>query len=325
MRYRYVAAAVAIACAALLAFANSASAQAWPSKPVRIIVPFSAGSATDIIPRTVFEQVGKQLGQSFVVENRVGAGGTIGVAAVAKADPDGYTLLVHSTAHVVAPAIHANLPYDVVRDFTGVGLLGTQSFVLIISPAKNIKTLQELVAYAKSRPEGIPYASAGAGTPTHLVGTHFGLTMGFKTQHIPFKGGPEGVTEVMAGRVDIYFVPVLPALSLIREGKLLALAVTGTKRDPVLPNVPTAIEAGYPESDFGLWNGVWVPAKTPRDIVAKLNAEIVKAVQDQSVRERLAKLGVEPTTMRPEEFDAFVKQQVARYAALAKVAGIEAK
>jgi tripartite-type tricarboxylate transporter receptor subunit TctC len=320
-----LAAMFAVACALTVFEAGVAYAETFPTKSIRVIVPLSAGSATDIIPRTVFEQVSTQVGQSFVIENRTGGGGTIGAGAVAKADPDGYTLLVHSNAHVIAPAVFANLPYDVTRDFAGITPLGILPHVLVIAPSKNVKTLQEFVAYAKAQAGGINYASGGTGTSPHLNGEHFGLSMGFKTQHIPFRGAPEALTEVMAGRVDIYFSPILPALPLVRDGQLLALAVTSSKRSSELPKVPTSIEAGYPNSEFGLWIGMYAPAKTPRDIVNKLNEETVKALRNPTVREKLAKLGVDEMIMSPEKFDDYVRAQVEINAKIAKGAGIVPK
>ena len=314
-----------LAIVSALAAAGVSFAQSWPAKPIRVIVPLSAGSAADITPRTVFEQVSTQLGQTIFVENRVGAGGTIGAAAVAKADPDGYTILVHSNAHIVAPAIHRNLSYDVVKDFAGITPLGNVPNVLVVSPAKNIKTIQELVAAAKARPGSINFASGGVGTPPHLTAERFRISAGFEGQHIPFKGAPEALTEVLSGRVDFYFTPVAPALSLIRDGRLLALAVSSTKRATALPDVPTTVEAGYPNSDFDFWIGMFVPAKTPRDIVTRLNQETVKALQHPSVQAKLASLGVEPMTMTPEAFDKRVAEEVVTAAALAKAAGIAAQ
>jgi tripartite-type tricarboxylate transporter receptor subunit TctC len=313
------------ATALALAAAGVSLAQSWPAKPIRVIVPLSAGSAADITPRTVFEQVSTQLGQTIFVENRVGAGGTIGAAAVAKADPDGYTILVHSNAHVVAPAIHRNLSYDVLKDFAGITPLGNVPNVLVVSPAKNIRTIQELVAAAKAKPGSINFASGGVGTPPHLTAERFRISAGFAGQHIPFKGAPEALTEVLSGRVDFYFTPVAPALQLIRDGRLLALAVSSTKRATALPDVPTTVEAGYPNSDFDFWIGMFVPAKTPRDIISRLNQETVRALQHPGVQAKLSSLGVEPMTMTPDAFDKRVAEEVVTAAALAKAAGIAAQ
>jgi tripartite-type tricarboxylate transporter receptor subunit TctC len=259
-----------------------------------------------------------------VVENRVGGGGTIGAAAVAKADPDGYTILVHSNAHTIAPAVHANLSYDVLKDFAGITPLGNVPNVLVISPAKNITTVQELVAAAKAKPGSINYASGGTGTPPHLTAERFRVSAGFAGQHIPFKGAPEALTEVLAGRVDFYFSPIAPALPFIRDGKLLALAVSSTKRASALPDVPTTVQAGYANSDFDFYSGMWVPAKTPRETVARLHQETVKALTSAGVKGKLANMGVEEMIMTPDAFDARVAAEVASAATLAKAAGIAA-
>jgi tripartite-type tricarboxylate transporter receptor subunit TctC len=312
-----VAALVLVAAAPLLA-------QGWPSKPIRVIVPLTAGSATDLIPRTVFEQVSTQLNQPMVVENRVGGGGTIGAATVAKSDPDGYTILVHSNAHVVAPAIQPSLSYDVVHDFAGVTPLGNVPLVMVVSPSKNLKTIQEFVAAARAKPGSINFASGGTGTPPHLTAVRFNMSAGITGTHIPFKGAPEALTEVLAGRVDYYFCPIAPALALVREGKLLALAVSSSKRATALPDVPTTLEAGYRDSDFDFWTGMFVPAKTPRDIVNRLHRETVKALQNPEIQAKLGKMGVEQLVMTPEAFDKRVAEEVVSAAALAKAAGIAA-
>src|SRR5436190_78698 len=221
---------------------NPARAAEWPAKAVRIVVPYAPGSATDLVPRTVFEQVSRQVGQSFVVENRPGGGTTIGSAQVKAADPDGHTILVHSNAIVTVPAIQANVPYDPVKDFSGLTPLGNVPLVLVVAPSKGMKTLKELVDKAKAKPGEINYAAAGIGTPPHLAMERFRLAAGFEGQLVPFKGAPEALTEVMTGRVDMYFAPITPALPLIKDGKLLALAVASSKRSSALPDVPTTIE-----------------------------------------------------------------------------------
>jgi tripartite-type tricarboxylate transporter receptor subunit TctC len=311
--------------AALAAAAGIAAAETFPSKPIRVIVPFGAGSATDIVPRTVFEQVSAQVGQTIVIDNRPGGGTTIGTAAVAKADPDGYTVLVHSNGFITTPAIQANIPYDPVHDFSAITPLGTLPMVLVISPSKNIRTVQELVAAAKAKPGSINYAAAGIGTPPHLTTERFRLAAGFEGQLVPFKGAPEALTEVIAGRVDFYFTPITPAMSLIKEGKLLALAVASPQRASFLPNVPTTLEAGYADSDFQFWVGMFVPKQTPRDIVGRLHDETAKAVQSAAVKEKLAKLGVEPMVMKPEDFDARVAKEAGIAKTLAKAVGIAAQ
>lgn len=307
---------------ALTALSVSGSSQAdeWPSRPIRAIIPLSAGSAADVVPRIVFDQLSAQVGQPTVVENRPGASGTIAARAVATADPDGYTLLAHSSAHVISPSTVANIPYDPIKDFAAVAPLGNLPLVLVIAPSKNIKTVQELVALGKTRP--ITFGSIGVGSPIHLAMERFRLSAGFQEQAIPFKGAPEALLEVMTGRVDVYYAPVTAALPLVRDGKLLALAVSSPVRVAALPDVPTTLESGYANSDYRFWIGVFAPAKTPRDIVNKLNGEIQKALQVPSVRERLAKLGVQPMAMNTGEFDKFVKDELKINAELAKAAGL---
>jgi tripartite-type tricarboxylate transporter receptor subunit TctC len=317
--------AVMAAVAALVLAAHwPAHAQAWPTKRVQVIVPFSPGSATDLLPRTVFEHVSAKVGQTIIIENRPGGGGAIGVSAVAKAEPDGHTILVHSNALVTAPAIQS-MPYDPVRDFAGVTPLGNVPLVLVISPDKNIKTLKELVALAKAKPGSINYAAAGIGTPPHLTTERFRLAANFEGQLVPFKGAPEALTEVITGRVDFYFCPITPAMPFIKEGKLLALAVSSTNRASALPDVPTTVEAGFPDSDFDFWIGMVVPKKTPRAIVARIHEETVDGLRDPAVREKLAKLGVEPMIMTPEAFDARIAKEAPLAVTLAQAAGIAAK
>ena len=311
-----------IAAAPLLA--QTSSAQIWPIKRVQIVVPFSAGSATDLLPRTIFEHVSAKVGQPIIVENRPGGGGAIGVGSVAKAEPDGHTILVHSNALVTAPAIQS-MPYDPVQDFAGITPLGNVPLVLVISPEKNIKTLKELVAAAKAKPGSINYAAAGIGTPPHLTTERFRLAAKFEGQLVPFKGAPEALTEVLTGRVDFYFCPITPAMPFIREGKLLALAVSSSKRASALPDVPTTVEAGFPDSDFDFWIGMVVPKKTPRDIVARIHRETVGGIRDPAVKEKLAKFGVEEMVMQPEEFDARIAREAPMAVTLAKAAGIAVK
>jgi tripartite-type tricarboxylate transporter receptor subunit TctC len=314
-----------LAWAAAVAAAAPALAQAWPTKTVRVIVPFSAGSATDIVPRTVFDHVSAKVGQTILVENRTGGGTTVGTSAVAKSDPDGHTILVHSNALVTTPAIEANSPYDPVQDFSGITPLGNVPLVLVISPDKNIRTLKDLVAAAKAKPGSINYAAAGIGTPPHLTMERFRLAAGFEGQLVPFRGAPEALTEVMTGRVDVYFCPITPAMPFIRDGKLLALAVSSSKRASALPDVPTTVEAGYPNSDFDFWIGTFVPKQTPRAVVARIHQETVKGLEDAGVKEKLAKLGAEPLIMSPEAFDARIAKEVPLALSLAKAAGIAVK
>jgi tripartite-type tricarboxylate transporter receptor subunit TctC len=294
-----------------------AAAQQWPAeKPVRVIIGLSPGSAADIVPRVVLEQVSAQIGQSIVVENRTGASGTIGIRAVATSLPDGYTLLAHSSGFVVSPFTVANAHYDPIKDFVAVAPLGNLPNVLVVAPTKNIRTVQEYVAYAKKN--RLTYGGVGVGTPVYLAMEKFRLAAGIGGDFIPFRGAPEVLTEVMTGRVDSYYAPLSAALEFIRSGKLVPLSVSSAKRSSALPDVPTSIEAGYPRSDMSFWIGVFAPAGTPRDIAAKLNHEIGIALAQPAVREKLVNQGVDPMTMDLDEFQAFVSAEAVSMAELAK-------
>ena len=300
-----------------------ASQQAWPSRSVRFIVPVTAGSAVDITARTIAEQLSQQLGQTFVVENRTGAGGTTGMGYVAKAaEPDGYTVLVHSAAYAIQPATFPNLGFDAGRDFAGVTPLASVPLVLIASPDK-YKSLRDLVTAAKAAPNAVNYATVGYGAAAHLTAERLRLAAGFEAQQIPFRGAPEAVTEVLAKRVDFFFAPTLAAVPLVREGKLNALAVSSSRRATALPEVPTTVEAGYPNSDYNFWIGMFVPVNTPRAIVDKLHAETRKALALKSVQDKMTALGGEPMAMTPAEFDRFLQSQIAMNHELVKAAGIK--
>jgi len=309
--------------AALAAF--EAPAQGWPAKPIRAIVPVGAGSSTDIVHRLVLEQLSAQFGQQVVVENRVGAGGSIGSAAVAKSPPDGYTLLAHGSAHTIAPALYKTLPYDPVRDFAAVAPIGVSPAVLVVPPAKGAKTAADLVAAAKARPNALNFSSVGIGSATHLSAERFVSSAAVQAVHIPFKGGAEAMTEVIAGRADFFFGPVALVLPHIREGRLAALAVNTEKRSPALPDVPTLREAGIRDAEYPIWFALFAPAGTPREIVERLNREALAALQAPKVREKLAALGVDPMPMSPAEFAAYVEREVALNAALAQKAGLKAE
>jgi tripartite-type tricarboxylate transporter receptor subunit TctC len=309
-----------------LGFAQAAAhAQAWPAKPVRAVVPVGAGSSTDIVHRLVLEQLSAALGQSIVVENRTGAGGTIGTAAVAKADPDGYTLLANGSAHTIAPALYKSLAYDPARDFIPVVPIGISPAVLVVSPAKGIKSAQALVAAAKARPGTMNFSSVGIGTATHLSAERFVSSAGIDVVHIPFKGGAEAMLEVITGRVDFFFGPVALVLPHIREGKLVALAVNGAKRSATLPDVPTLLEAGYRDAEYPIWWGLFAPARTPAAIVEKLNQETLKVLQSAALREKLSGLGVDALAMTPQEFKLHVDKEIALNAGLARKAGLKAE
>jgi len=304
------------------ALARMARADTWPAQTIHAIVPFTAGSTVDIIGRIVADPLASQLGQTIVVENRGGAGGTIGSAAVAKAAPDGYTLLINAAAHTAAAAAYPSISYDPAKDFAGVAIFGIVPNVMLISPSKGIRTVQELVARAKET-GNMTYASAGVGSATHWAAERFRLSAGFKATHVPFRGGPEALTEVMTGRVDFFCGGVSSGLPFIKDGKLLALAVSTRKRTPALPDVPTTTEAGYPDSDYTFWNGLLAPARTPRPIIDRLHAEVQKALALASVQEKFAPQGVEPMPVSPAEFDAMIAKEITDNIKLAKAAGLK--
>jgi tripartite-type tricarboxylate transporter receptor subunit TctC len=298
-------------------------AEDWPTRPLRAIVPVAAGSLVDIVPRIVFDQLAIQLGQTIVVENRPGAGATIGTGLAAKADPDGYTVLVNSSAHTIAPSLFANLSYDPARDFAAVAPLGVTPFVLVVPPARGFKTAQDLVAAAKAKPGAFNFSSLGVGTASHLSAERFLLSTGLQAVHVPFKGGPEAMTGVITGRIDFYFVAIGAALPYIEDGKLSALAVNSAKRSAALPDVPTTREAGFNNAEYPTWFGLFLPAKTPREIVDKLHRETFKALQEPKVRDKLAALGFDPMVMTPSEFDAFVAKDIAINAVLVKAVKLQ--
>jgi tripartite-type tricarboxylate transporter receptor subunit TctC len=311
----------AILVAALIG--QQASAQSWPSHAIAAIIPFAPGNANDVAGRIVLDQLSRQLLQPIVVENRSGAGGTTGVAYAAKAPPDGHTILVHSSTFSSAYSLYKALPYDTFNDFAAVIPFGVQPLVLVTAPSKPWKTMAELVADAKANPGKLNFASAGIGAASHLAAERLRLSAGFTAQHVPFRGPVEGLTEVMTGRIDFYFLPVAPALPLISEGKLAALAVSTAQRAALLPDVPTLSEGGLPNAAYVFWNGLFVPAKTPRDIVERLYQETRGALQTPAVRDRLAKVGQDPLPMTTEEFEKFVREDVLSTSALMKRLGVE--
>lgn len=286
-----------------------ALAQNFPSKPIRIIVPFTPGSATDTMARPIAERLSAALGQPVTIENRAGAGGTIGMNVVAKAPPDGYTLGVISTGHVVNPVLYASIPYDTLKDFAAVGPLASLSSALVVSPTLGIRTVRELVEAAKVKPGTFNYATAGVGSAAHISAEKFRMATGIDALHVPFKGSPESLTETMGGRTQFTWTPLSTAAGLVKEGKLLALAVSTPKRVPAFPDVPTIAEAGFPKGEFNFWVGLLAPAATPREIVARLNEEINKALQTAEMRERFAKIGAEPMVMTPAEYDGFIRSE----------------
>ncbi|MES2413761.1 MAG: tripartite tricarboxylate transporter substrate binding protein [Pseudomonadota bacterium] len=312
-----------LTCLAILSPLAAAAQGAYPNKPIRVVVPFAAGSTTDIIARAIADKMGASMGQTLLIDNRGGASGTIGQQMVASAAPDGYTIMIHSSSHTVSPSTFAKLPFDTVADFAGVTPISSTPNVLVISPSKNIRTLPELLAAAKAKPGSMNFASAGQGSATHLNAEKFKLAGKIDATNIPFKGSAEAVTEVMSGRVDYYFSPIAPVIGQIRNGQLVALAVGSPKRATALPNVPTTAEAGVPGSEFNFWIGMMAPAKTPRDIVNRLNDEVAKALASPEVKERFVALGADAWTLKPEQFDAYIKDEIRSNAVLVKAAGLE--
>jgi tripartite-type tricarboxylate transporter receptor subunit TctC len=298
------------------------SAPTWPAKPIRLIVPLTPGSATDVMSRLVMDQVSAQVGQPIIIENRPGAGNTIGMGAVAKAEPDGYTILANSSTHTVTPATRSNLGFEM-TDLAAIIPLGNMPVVMVVNPSKGYKKLSDFVAAAKAKPGSVNYASAGAGNSSHLNGERFRLAAGFEAVHLPFKGAPEALTEVIAGRADFYFSPLVNALPLLKDGQLQALAVSGSARASALPDVPTTVEAGYPNSEYNFWAGVFAPTKTAADIRAKLHAEIAKALQNPATRDKLLGLGADPMPLNSAQFETLVRKEIETNTQLVKAAGIK--
>jgi tripartite-type tricarboxylate transporter receptor subunit TctC len=312
---------LAIWASALLFALSPAVAQDWPAKqPIKVIVPFTAGSATDIAGRIVFEQVGKQIGQNFVFENRGGAGTTLGAAMAAKADPDGYTLLVNSTSQVVVASTYAKLPYSVADDF--IPISGLADIPFVVSTATKYKSMKDVVA-ASSKPGGIFYGTNGPGSSGHLFMEALRLAAGYPITHVPFRGTVEAMTEVIAGRIDMFPAPALNAINLTKDGKVNSLAVSSPKRLPLMAEVPTLAEVGLPKAQYQFWVGSFAPAKTPRAIVERLNREVVAALHVKETADRIIALGGSPMPMAPAEFDAFVRREIALNGEIVKASGYQ--
>ena len=311
----------AIAAAVFVAATAAAHAQTWPTRAIRLISPFPAGSASDTTARVIVDQISQILGQAVVVEPQAGAGGIIGFQMVAKASPDGYTLVTSSSSMANGKVLHSHLPYDVLHDFTPVAMFGEQPNVLVASKESGFKTVADLVAAAKAKPGTLTFASAGIGSTSHMAGERFRLAAKIDVRHVPFRD--QGLTEVMAGRIDFYFIPLAAAASALGSGKLTVLAVSSPQRMAMLPNVPSIKEAGYPDAEFSFWVGLSVPAKTPRPIIDTLHAATEKALSDPAIKEKLAKLGVDPQLMSVDDFAKFVKDDMAATVQLAKEAHVE--
>jgi tripartite-type tricarboxylate transporter receptor subunit TctC len=319
---RFAFSSICLAIALGTAAASAQDAGTWPDKPVHVVVPLTAGSATDVMARMVATRLSEQLGQPFIVDNKPGAGGTIGMGAVARAKPDGYTLLVQSASYTVTPITYPNTPYDTQRDLMGVTPLGLLPQALVISPSKGIDSVQKLVATAKAKPGALNYASAGVGTANQLNAERFRIGAGIDAVHVPFKGTPEALTEVLAGRVDYYFCPVNVCVPMIREKRLLALGMGSSKRSAALPDLPTTLELGVPNSDYNFWVGLFLPAGTPRYVVQKLYAETARAIESPALKEGMTQLGAEASLVEPDAFNRQLRQEIADNAAVVKAAKI---
>jgi tripartite-type tricarboxylate transporter receptor subunit TctC len=304
-----------------VAWPLAARAQQWPTRPIRVISPYPAGSASDTVTRVVMDQVSQLIGQPVVIEMKPGAGGSIGFSAVARSDPDGYTLVTSSSSMATESVLHKILSYDPARDFVHVVLLGTSPNLVVVSAKSGFTTLGELVAAAKAKPGSVTFASAGIGSSSHMAAERFRLAAKIDVRHVPFKEG--GLVQVMAGNIDFYCIPLAAAASALGSDKLVILAVTAPKRVPRLPEVPSVAEAGYPGAVFRFWNGISAPAKTPRAVVDKFHDVTQQALKDTALQEKLAKLGVEPANVSVDEFDKFFKEDFAATVQLAKDAHIK--
>jgi tripartite-type tricarboxylate transporter receptor subunit TctC len=306
-----------------LVVVSAVHAENWPARLIKATIPFGAGSAADVVPRLVFDRLAVELGQPIVIENRAGAGGTLGSAVVAKADPDGYSILANSSALTIAPAIFPDLAFDATRDLASVLMIGASANVMIVPVSRPWKTVQDFVTDAKARPGSISFGSVGIGSAVHISSEKFRLAAGFEATHVPYRGGSEVITDILGARIDFYFCPLATALPLIREGKVRALLVSTPQRVADLPEVPTLSEAGLQGADSEIWFGVFMPSNTPRAIIEKFHAAGVKLLTEPAMQESLKKLGIEPRPMTPSEMDDLVKRETAANIEVIKAAGIK--
>lgn len=312
---------ILLATLALLSFALPAGAQQYPTRAIKIIVPFGPGGFTDVAARILQKELAPALGQPIVIENKPGAGSTIGTSEVSKAPPDGYTLVMISTAHVISPHLYKSIPYDPIRDFTPVMKLAEGPYVLVIHPSLGVKSVGELISLAKAQPNSIDYASSGNGSAQHLVGALFVTMAGAPLSHVPYKGSAQAMNDVLGGQVKVSFVGVPNALPNLSSGKLRALAVSTRKRYADLPDVPTLEEAGVPGYDATIWLGLLAPPGTPRDIVQKINASIVRILSTPDARKLMASAGVDVATSTPEEFGALLQSELDRWGKVVRETG----
>jgi tripartite-type tricarboxylate transporter receptor subunit TctC len=310
-----------VAAAMLIGLPLAAHAQDFPSRPIRVVVPFPPGGPTDVLARIVAVRLGQRLGQSVVIDNKPGASGMIGADMVAKAAPDGHTLLVNASIHVINPSLYAKPPYDAMADFAPVGNLADVPLVLTVNPKVNARSVKELVALGKSAKTSLAFASAGNATSQHLSAEAFKIAAGVDMLHVPYKGSAPALTDLIGGQVQLMFDSLPSSMPHIKSGAIRPLAVTTRKRSAALPDVPTVAESGYPDFIISTWYGVWAPAATPPAIVQRIAREIAAIVRQPDVREQFASLGAEPVGNTPEEFTAFTKVELARWAAIVKQSG----
>jgi tripartite-type tricarboxylate transporter receptor subunit TctC len=308
--------------AALTQDSSTSAANNYPNKAVRLIVPYVAGGGTDSVARLIAQKLSDNFNQQVVVDNRAGANGIIGASIAAKATPDGYTMVLFAVDHFINGATHKKLPYDTMKDFAAVTHVGTQSLVLVVSPSMPVRSVKDLVELAKAKPKELSFGSWGYGSLAHLVGELMKITAGVEMVHVPYAGAPQAMIDILGGRLNLIFSVMPPAVPHIKSGKLRALAVTMAKRAPVLPDVPTMIESGYPKLEVESWRGMYVPAGTPKPIIRRLNAEIVKILQEKDVKVRMLAMGFDTITSTPEQLDAFTKAELAKWVEVAKAAGV---
>lgn len=290
----------------------------WPTRLIKAIIPFGPGSATDVVPRIFFERLGPELGQTIVVENRVGGGGSIGTNAVAKAEPDGYTILAHSSALAITPAIFPNLPYDTSKDLSSVIMIGSSPQIMIVPKDRPWKTVDDFLKDARAKGSQINFGSVGIGSAVHISAEKFRLAAHFEATHVPYRGGPDVIADILGGRIDFYFCPAATALPLVREGQVRALVVSTEKRSDELPDVPSMAEVGLKDGVSNSWIGVFVPSRTPREIIDKMHDASVKVLAKPEMLAALKKIGVEPMPMEPKAMDDLVAKEVTANVALLK-------
>ena len=313
-------AALLLGCLPLAATAQGA----YPNKPIRMIVPYPPGGPTDVLGRIVAQKLSESLGQQVVVENRPGASGMIGSEIVAKAAPDGYTLLANASIHVINPSLYPKMNFDALRDFAPVSLIAQVPLILVVNPNLPVKSVQELIALGKAQPNLLNFGSSGNAAAPHLAGESFKIATGVQMQHVPYKGSAPALTDLIGGQVQLIFDSMPSAMPHVKSGKIRALAVTTARRSPTVPDLPTIAESGVPGFDISTWYGVWAPAGTPREIVNKVAAEMAKALQQPAVRERLAALGAEPVGNTPEEFAAYCQSELAKWSKIVRESGAKA-